>query len=115
MSAPAAIAGLNGAIVYAVSLEVDAQIAEDYLRWLRAHMREIAALPGFTGARLYRQTEPAAAADRVALCVHYTLRDAAALDDYLRDHAPRLRADGEMRFGGRFRAARQVLRQIDTA
>lgn len=42
--------------------------------------------------------------------MHYVLRDAAALDAYLHEHAPRMRADGVARFGDRFRASRRVLR-----
>lgn len=102
-------------VIYAVSLDVDAAVIEGYLVWLRAHMREIVALPGFTGAQLLEQHEPPAEAGRVSLRVQYTLRDEQALATYLREHAPRLRAEGEARFGGRFRATRQVLRRIDTA
>ena len=36
--------------------------------------------------------------------------DQDALDEYLRDHAPRLRGDAMARFGGRFEAQRRVLR-----
>jgi Domain of unknown function (DUF4286) len=43
--------------------------------------------------------------------VQYTLVDAAALDGYLREHAPRLRADGVARFGDGFRAHRRILRE----
>lgn len=97
-------------VVYEVNLDVDAAIRDDYLAWLGPHMRELCALPGFVDARWFEVDAPAAEPGRMALCVHYTLRDAAALDAYLREHAPRLRADGEARFGGRFRASRRVLK-----
>ena len=103
------------AVVYAVSLDVDAAVIDDYLAWLQAHMREIVALPGFTGAQLFEQDEPPARAGRVCLSVHYTLRDEQALATYLLEHAPRMRAEGEARFGGRFQATRQVLHRIDAA
>ena len=99
-------------VMYEVNLDLDASIAGDYRTWLEAHIREILALPGFIGARLAQVDEPAAPSGRVALCVQYTLRDAAALDDYLRDHAPRLRAEGQARFGGRFTAQRRVMRVL---
>ena len=73
-------------IVYEVNLEIDAGIAAEYRRWLDAHVAEILALPGFTGARILELLEPAAPAMRIALCVQYTLADAAALDNYLREH-----------------------------
>jgi len=99
-------------VVYEVSLEVDAAIGAEYLDWLRAHIDEICALPGFLGAQWFRMQEPAAADGRCGLCVQYRLRDRAALDDYLRDHAPRLRADGVARFGGRFQASRRILQPL---
>lgn len=99
-------------VVYEVGLDLDASIADDYRAWLEAHIREILGLPGFIGARLAQVDDPAAPFGRVALCVQYTLRDARALDGYLRDHAPRLRAEGQARFGGRFSAQRRVLRVL---
>ncbi|MEH6421094.1 DUF4286 family protein [Pseudomonas sp. CGJS7] len=105
---------MSGAgLIYEVDLDLDAAIAGEYLDWLRAHIAEICALPGFIDASLQQIDEPAPAAGRVALCVRYRLRDRAAFDDYLRDHAPRLRADGIARFGGRFNASRRVLRELE--
>lgn len=99
-------------VVYEVNLELDAAIRADYLAWLHAHVAEICALPGFTGAQLFEVAEPAPTAGRVSLCVQYRLVDAAALEAYLREHAPRLRADGIARFGDRVRAQRRVLHAL---
>lgn len=99
----------DGSQIYEVNLDLDAAIADDYRAWLQAHIVEILALPGFLGATLSQPTEPAAADGRVLLCVQYTLRDAAALQAYLRDHAPRMRSEGLARFGDAFRAQRRVL------
>lgn len=93
-------------ILYEVRLDVDAAVASEYRDWLGAHVREILALPGFVRADIL--SEPRAAG-RVGWCVHYWLRDQTALDAYLRDHAPRLRADGLARFPGRFSGERRVL------
>lgn len=96
-------------LVYEVNLAVDAGVAEAFAAWLPGHVAELLALPGFESAEIFRVDEPVATAGEVALSVRYRLRDRAALDDYLRDHAERLRADGIARFGGRFRASRRVL------
>lgn len=103
------------AIVYEVNVEVDAEIAAAYRTWLRAHIAEILALPGFVDARTFEVRDPAPTAGRIALCVQYRLTGTAALDAYLREHAPRLRADGVARFGERFRAQRRVLRETADA
>jgi hypothetical protein len=73
----------DGGLVYEVNLEVAGAIAPAYRAWLDAHVREMTALPGFLGARLYEVGEPRDDG-ALSLCVHYLLRDATALDDYLR-------------------------------
>jgi quinol monooxygenase YgiN len=105
----------SGPVVYEVNVEVDRDIADAYRSWLRAHIAEILALPGFVDAQVFAVSEPPPAEDRIGLCVHYRLTDIDALDAYLRDHAPRLRADGVARFGERFRAYRRIMRELSQA
>lgn len=104
---------MHDEIVYEVNIEVDGSAADEYRRWLRAHVAELLAIDGFLGAQQFEVVDPPATAGCVGLCVQYRLRDAAALEAYLRDHAPRLRADGVARFGERMRARRRVLRAGD--
>ena len=92
-------------ILYEVRLDVDAAIAAAFRTWLGEHVREIVALPGFVRADIVREER---GEGRVGWCTQYWLRDRAALDAYLRDHAPRLRADGLQRFADRFTAERRV-------
>ncbi len=99
-------------VIYEVNIEVDASAHDEYRVWLHGHIAEILGLPGFTGAKVFEVLEPPPSAGRVGLCVQYVLKSREALDDYLRDHAPRLRADGMSRFGGRFQATRRVLRGV---
>ncbi len=106
---------MNGALLYEVNLVVDAGIEKEFADWLDAHGRAIRALPGFTSAQILRRLDPPPAPGEVVFCTHYRLRDAQAFDDYLRDHAPAMRADGLARFGMRFRADRRVLVQVADA
>jgi len=99
-------------IIYEVNLDVEAAIAEPYRAWLAEHIAHMLDLPGFTGAQSFEVTDPAPAPGRSVFCVQYQLRDQAALDAYLRDHATRMRADGTARFGERFRASRRVLKPL---
>ena len=98
-------------IVYVVDLEVDAGIAPEYLSWLREHVREMLALPGFVDAQIFEPLEPAPAG-QAAYSVHYELRDRAAYEAYLQDHAGRMRAAGA-RFGHRVRASRRLLKPLE--
>ena len=98
-------------LVYEVNLEFDRVIEADYRAWLATHVRDILALPGFTGAEVFEVLDPPPTAGRIGLSVRYSLRDRAALDGYLREHAPRLRAEGLERFGEEgVRIRRRVLR-----
>jgi antibiotic biosynthesis monooxygenase (ABM) superfamily enzyme len=95
-------------LIYEVTLQVDAGIAADYHAWLQAHVAEMLGLPGFLGADILQVCEPLEPGC-VGWCVAYRLRDRAALDAYLAEHAARMRADGMNRVGARFRASRRIL------
>ncbi|HET6604721.1 MAG TPA: DUF4286 family protein [Xanthomonadaceae bacterium] len=95
--------------MYEVNVEIGREHEREYRRWLTAHVAQIAALPGFLGAQVLEVLQDEdTGAGRLALSVRYRLRDRAALEDYLREHAARLRADGASRFPD-MRAWRRVL------
>ncbi len=99
-------------LVYEVNLDVDAEIAESYRDWLEEHIREMLEIEGFVSAELLlRQPGDDEGADptRIGFTVHYRLEDREALEHYLANDAPRMRADGIRRFGERFAASRRIL------
>jgi len=94
-------------ITYEVELEPDAEILAEFEAWLEYHVDEMLALPGFSGATIHKAENPdSGAALRV---VRYELADRAALERYLEEFAPRMRAEGIARFGDRFRASRRIV------
>lgn len=95
-------------IIYEVNVLVKREIEADYRAWLQDHVAEIVTLPGFLDAQTF-DVQQDAGNDAVAICMQYRLESQAAFDDYLAQHAPRLRADGIARFGDRFTATRRVL------
>jgi hypothetical protein len=94
-------------VVYEVNLEADAEIAGPFDTWLRDHIADMLQFDGFRSAEILE--DPSAPPGRIRRVVQYRLRDALALDDYLANHAPRMRAQGVERFGDRFKADRRVL------
>ena len=86
-----------GKVVYEVELEADAAIEGPFDTWLRDHIADVLQLPGFLSAEVLADTSPAVG--KVRRTVQYRLRDQAALDVYLRDHAARMHASGIARFG----------------
>ena len=95
-------------LVYEVNVFVQRDIEADYRAWLVEHIQEILGLPGFLDAQSF-DVQQDLVSETVAICVHYRLASQAALDNYLQQHAPRLRADGMGKFGNRFTANRRVL------
>jgi hypothetical protein len=96
-------------IVYEVRIEVEPAIADAYHDWLVPHVHEVLAIPGFGGAELFREDGDGS---HPVFTVRYHLDTRRALEAYLREHAPRLRAEGEAKFGGRFRASRRVMELV---
>jgi hypothetical protein len=79
-------------ISYEVTATVRADLADAYEKYLRAeHIPELLATGCFVAARI-----GTAGAGRFR--IWYDAPDNAALDRYLADHAPRLRADVKERF-----------------
>jgi hypothetical protein len=97
----------NPGVIYEVNLEADADIAGPFDTWLRDHIADMLQFEGFRSAEIL--DDPSAPAGRIRRIVQYRLRDQAALDDYLANHAPHMRAQGIARFGDRYRAERRVL------
>jgi antibiotic biosynthesis monooxygenase (ABM) superfamily enzyme len=95
-------------IIYEVNLFVQRKIEAEYRAWLAEHIVEILALPGFIDAQCF-DVQQEADAEIFTICVQYRLQSQAALDNYLEQHATRLRAEGVRKFGDRFHATRRVL------
>jgi len=94
-------------VVYEVTLDIEAGRTAEFDGWLKGHVGEMLALPGFLDARILRpEAAHGAGARRV---VQYTLAGRADLDRYLAEHAPRMRAEGTERFGTALSASRRVL------
>lgn len=99
-------------IVYQVELEMDAALRSEYIDWLRGHVAEMLALPGFIDAEVLERRDPPPLAGRWAVVAQYRVRDRAAWGTYLGEHAPRMRAAGVARFGDHIAATRRVLETL---
>lgn len=95
-------------VIYEVSLEVDSQIYQAYLDWLKKiHIPEVLESPGFLKAELLFQPETSALNSPVIRSLYY-VDSQESLKNYLEKRAPALRASGVERWGDRFKAQRQV-------
>lgn len=90
--------------IYELKIEVDAEIHSPYAAWLATHVAEVVKAGGFSSAAVFKDSE-----NPLVWIVHYHASASAVIDSYLKDHAPRLRADGLQRFGDRARVERRIL------
>jgi hypothetical protein len=93
-------------LVYEVTLDIQADAATEFDGWLKEHVREMLALPGFHDARILKPEGAETGSERRV--VQYTLGSRAELDHYIAEHAPRMRADGVRRFGDKMKASRRI-------
>lgn len=101
-------------VVYEVTLRFGSGIAAAYDAWLREHVAEMLALPGFQSAEIFAGDGDGALPDgTLERVVCYRLRERAALDAYFREHAGRMRAAGIERFGSAVEASRRILSPLD--
>lgn len=84
------------------------EVREEYVAWLRGHVREV------IGAGALR-TSVLVMDEHLEVTASYTFAGRGALERYLEEHAPRLRADGLARFGGRATMRRSVGEVVDVA
>lgn len=91
--------------IYEVNLSVDAAIKQDYLTWLKAHIKEMLDLPCFDRAFLFEDQEG-------QWVVQYQAQSRQAIDDYLEKYAEKMRGDGTNRFAGQFQATRRILGEL---
>ena len=87
-----------GEVIYEVEARVDPSIVGEFDAWLPGHVREVIACQGFTGAEMQRPVGETPAGE-ILRRTQYRVGSMAALERYLEQDAPRLRADGTARFG----------------
>ncbi len=101
-------------IIYNVTVNVDADVAEDWLRWMHSvHVPEVMATGLFLDSRILRVLAEGDGGPPYAV-----QSPSAAMAPYERSRAeppPPLQAETQKRYGGRFAAFRTLLQVLHTA
>ncbi len=93
--------------VYEVRVEVDNEVAAEYLIWLREHLKQIVEAVGFEKADLFTLEHES---PRFATwVVQYVASSRVTIEDYLNHHSKSFRGDAIHRFGGKFKIERRIL------
>jgi Domain of unknown function (DUF4286) len=98
-------------IIYSVTVTIEAAIESEWLDWMRrVHVPDVLRAGCFTEATIYKLVEPKS--DDPTYVIQY---QCSAMEEYqrYRDHfASALQKEHGDRFGGRFRASRQILEEV---
>lgn len=101
-------------IIYNVTLNVDLEVHEAWLHWMRTvHIPEVMATGLFLDHRFCRVL--AEDEGGITYAVQYTCADMDTYERYRTGHAPRLQAETQKAFGGRFVAFRTLLEVLPPA
>lgn len=77
----------------------DSQIADNWLAWMRdEHINDVIKAGAKTGRAILVDPENSSASLVTRMVAQYEFESRTAFDAYVRDHAPRLRAEGLKRF-----------------
>jgi hypothetical protein len=101
-------------IVYNVTINVDADVAVEWLRWMKeVHIPDVMATGLFLDNRIMRIL--AEEEGGLSYAIQYTCADMATYERYKAEHAPRLQAETQKHYGGRLAAFRTLLEVVHTA
>jgi len=101
-------------IVYNVTISVDADIHDEWVRWMREeHIPDVMATGLFLDSRMVRVLAEEDAG--LTYAVQYTAADMPTYERYRDGFAPAMQAKTQARYGGRFVAFRTLLEVVHTA
>lgn len=95
-------------VLYEVNLSVNHEIYQDYKHWLNEHIQQMLKFPGFVKATVLRQTIDNDTDSQKKLTIQYQLESTEHLQEYFKRHAQKMRAEGVIRFEGKFTATRRI-------
>ncbi len=99
-------------LIYEVNLQINTDILAEYMSWLKDHIQEILNLPGFKQAILLNE-QNSEKSNNTNITIQYYLNSQENLNNYLENHAHKMRADGLNRFKNRFTATRRIFEISD--
>lgn len=98
--------------IYNVTINVDDSIQNEFLQWIKIHIKDVLATGKFISARLV-QVLVEEEMGGTTYAVQYTAKSKEILDQYYKDDAPKLRQDSLKKFADKMLAFRTELKVIE--
>lgn len=100
-------------VIYEVNLTVNREIFNEYYFWLVEHVKEMLQFRGFMKVEI-AQEKGADEHQAAKLIVQYSVNSEDDLNDYLQNHAAKMREGSIKKFGDKFSATRRVYQTLVT-
>jgi hypothetical protein len=98
-------------IIYNVTINIDTDVEQEWLAWMKdVHIPDVMATGLFLESRMMRVLADDQGGNTYA--IQYTAADMAHYERYRDEHAPRLQAETQKHYGGRFAAFRTLLQVV---
>ena len=98
-------------IIYNVTINIDLEVEQEWLRWMKdVHIPEVMSTGLFVSSRIYKVLAEDDGGTTYA--IQYTCASMEAYERYRDEHAPRLQAETQRNYGGRFVAFRTLLEAV---
>jgi hypothetical protein len=98
-------------IIYNVTINVDTDVEQEWLAWMKdVHIPDVMATGLFLESRMLRVLADDEGGSTYA--IQYTAADMAHYERYRDEHAPRLQAETQQHYGGKFAAFRTLLQVV---
>jgi hypothetical protein len=105
-------------LIYEVNLEVDEEINYKMAAYLQDHLQQMLTFKGFRTAYWFfrrPEDEQNPPPDTTLWTIQYVIDSRDDLDDYLSNHAEKMRGETIERFGDKFKASRRILNLLGVA
>jgi len=105
-------------LIYEVNLEVKEEAKFGFAGWLPDHIDKILKCEGFKAAQWFFRNHEEEGKDpdgSQLWTIQYIVDDQKSLDNYLKNHAEKMRKEALDKFGDKFSASRRVLHLLSVA
>lgn len=98
-------------IIYNVTINIDVDVETEWVTWMKeVHIPEVMATGSFLESRMMRVLANDEGGNTYA--IQYTAADMAHYESYQNEHATRLQAETQKKYGGKFAAFRTLLKVV---
>ncbi len=100
-------------IIYSVTVSIDANIHEEWLKWMKEdHIPKVMDTGHFIDFRILRLISHKGEEDGISYNIQYECESMAELHKYQVQHAPALQKEHTDRYEGKFAAFRTLLEKV---